>query len=502
MEQPWDDDDGMAFLCEGAEVPADAEELWAETPEGKFRYEILPEGDARLTGYEGITSRLTVPETVEGHPVTVLGRHTFYENGLMLKEIRMPSSLRVIETEAMEFCIYLTYVVLNEGLECIGRNFLNATQVTKIRIPRTVSFIENPGEAAFAFDFEEGNPCYFEQEGGIYFRGEEDGEGIWLAAYQESMDRKGTREKFHVLPGTTGIRSHAFYHAQKISHVTLPESVRSLEDGAFTVSLDPEEAGYSGSAGGPKKRLSVMLEGENPVLSVRRGCLLEKKDADTASNGSAPGSFRLLYAGPEADGDLARLSEELPALLTEIAGEAFWESDVTAVHFPLSLKKIGDHAFTGCHLHEAVLDDPDGGQSVITFPYDYGYLMTQMMEGFGKNGHRYDFASYDEAILEGAWVPEKLRMAVIRLRSRKHLSGDEEKRIRERIEDHLLEIVELLADDHDGSTLSDLAGLHFFQGSVTDEAIALLNGRADRELLPILLNVKHSEKKTAFDFSL
>ena len=234
---------------------------------------------------------------------------------------------------------------------------------------------------------------------------------------------------------------------------------------------------------------------------------MENNQYHSRKRGKNKRNWRILYGGRDFQGDISSINKALSqtgdgSLVDSIAREAFQGSSIETVSLPLSIQYVGKHAFRGCHLKRAYLEEVDDKETQIDFPYEHGYLMSQLMEGFGRNGYRYDFTEYDTSILEETWIQEKLRMAVSRLRSRKHLSQEQEELIRSRIQKDLLPIVSLLEEIHDGETLGDLVGLHFFNEDNIDQAIALLNGSQSRELLPILLNEKQKLKPRPFDFCL
>ena len=532
-----------------------------KTKDGRFQYQVIADWrDAnqpidekkphkkciRITGYEGSDLYVRVPARINDLPVRVLGHHTFYESGITIQGIDLPDTLRVIEAEAMEFCVCLSELRMREGLVEIGRNFLNATQVSEIDIPSTVEVMDRPGEWECSIQIAEDNPFYQDDGYGIYSVDQATGEKELVAVHHEKDQKKYTLAK-----GTKGIADHALYQARDLEILEIWSDTSEIQDGAFTVLSDPElENSFSWSknvgrrlqvelapqsveieddksasewkldktsaaewkldktsaAEGKLDKTSAadkMIEvGSGDVISLL-GCILIREPG----RGKNKRNWRILYGGREFQGDISSINKALSqtgdgSLVDSIAREAFQGSSIETVSLPLSIQYVGKHAFRGCHLKRAYLEEVDDKETQIDFPYEHGYLMSQLMEGFGRNGYRYDFTEYDTSILEDTWIQEKLRMAVSRLRSRKHLSQEQEELIRSRIQKDLLSIVSLLEEIHDGETLGDLVGLHFFNEDNIDQAIALLNGSQSRELLPILLNEKQKLKPRPFDFSL
>lgn len=87
-----------------------------ETESVKFRYRV-EDGNAVITGYEGNAALLTVPDTLDGYPVTAIGERAF-------------------ESAAV------TAVVLPEGLQKIGWfAFYNCRELINVTIPASVDSI-------------------------------------------------------------------------------------------------------------------------------------------------------------------------------------------------------------------------------------------------------------------------------------------------------------------------------------------------------------------------
>jgi hypothetical protein len=522
-----------------------------KTKDGRFQYQVIADWRdpnqpidekkphkkcIRITGYEGSDLYVRVPARINDLPVRVLGHHTFYESGITIQGIDLPDTLRVIEAEAMEFCVCLSELRMREGLVEIGRNFLNATQVSEIDIPSTAEVMDRPGEWECSIQIAEDNPFYQDDGYGIYSVDQATGEKELVAVHHEKDQKKYTLAK-----GTKGIADHAFYQARDLEVLEIWSDTSEIQDGAFTILSDPElENSFSWSKN-VGRRLQVELAPQSVEIEDDKSAAEWRLDKTSAAEGKldktsaadkmievGPGdvisllgcilirepgrgknkrNWRILYGGRDFQGDISSINKALSqtgdgSLVDSIAREAFQGSSIETVSLPLSIQYVGKHAFRGCHLKRAYLEEVDDKETQIDFPYEHGYLMSQLMEGFGRNGYRYDFTEYDTSILEGTWIQEKLRMAVSRLRSRKHLSQEQEELIRSRIQKDLLPIVSLLEEIHDGETLGDLVGLHFFNEDNIDQAIALLNGSQSRELLPILLNEKQKLKPRPFDFSL
>lgn len=88
----------------------------AET-EGDFLYTVQ-DGKAKITGYTGSASVLTVPDTLGGYPVTAIGAAAF-KNCTALTELILPEGVTEIRRNAFEGCVALAGVQFPESLRRI-----------------------------------------------------------------------------------------------------------------------------------------------------------------------------------------------------------------------------------------------------------------------------------------------------------------------------------------------------------------------------------------------
>lgn len=118
-----------------------------------FAQEVPKDLDYRITDneviirrYEGTARTLIIPDTIEGLPVTTIGRFSFYMNRY-LESIIIPDSVKRISDNAFTECRALTTVVLGNGVTVIEESaFARARNLTNINIPDSVTTI---GNAAF-----------------------------------------------------------------------------------------------------------------------------------------------------------------------------------------------------------------------------------------------------------------------------------------------------------------------------------------------------------------
>lgn len=83
-----------------------------------FIFEIY-DTNIKIIEYTGTEDVVTIPETVEGKPVTVIGEEAFYEKSKMT-EIHLPSGIETIEKGAFYRCYSLTSVTIPATVMQIG----------------------------------------------------------------------------------------------------------------------------------------------------------------------------------------------------------------------------------------------------------------------------------------------------------------------------------------------------------------------------------------------
>lgn len=123
-----------------------------EDQTGKWEYGLLDDGTAVITGFHADSDTLSIPDEVDGYPVTVVARipqgKIDYSAIRRIKKLTLPKGLKAIEQQAFEFCNGLTQIKLPAGLTSIGyAAFRDCQNLKSINIPEQVSRI---GKAAFS----------------------------------------------------------------------------------------------------------------------------------------------------------------------------------------------------------------------------------------------------------------------------------------------------------------------------------------------------------------
>ena len=286
------DVNGKLHASEYAELRpgSGTEQQKVKTEKGSLAFTVK-EDHAELSAYSGRDTSVTVPESVEGKPVTAvtksvfsgcstlesivlpdsveeIGMNAFYDTRA-LRQVRLPAGLRSIGMGAFRKS-GIEEIELPEGLEEIGRAAFMECGLKSVTIPDSVQRI---GQISFACcaglaQIAAGkNPGYRTVDGVLY-----SADGKILIQYPG-----GRGQEYEVQAGTEEILYGAFARAD-IRKVTLPESLRSIDNFAFfeCYQLEPPQLPNSlesigGFAFGRDRKSEEIPEGQVRCETARLG---------------------------------------------------------------------------------------------------------------------------------------------------------------------------------------------------------------------------------------
>lgn len=163
--------------------------------------------------------------------VSVISNRAFYHAD-QLQEVTLPDSVHTIGSSAFEHCDQLKAIDLGEGLQTIEwYSFRCCTQLASIELPATLSefsgsvFLEC--ENLSAITVAEDNPYFFSDGIGLY---KKTTEGCVFCVYAPAA----LQESYAVKDGTTVISDNAFWEAENLKEIQLPEGLQKIKHGVFT----------------------------------------------------------------------------------------------------------------------------------------------------------------------------------------------------------------------------------------------------------------------------
>lgn len=176
-------------------------------------------GAITITGYTGFGPAVTIPGTLNGHPVTAIGNAAF-GGAASVTSVSIPNS------------------VTN-----IGAFAFTASGLTGVTIPSSVIYI---GQDAFAacnslsnITVNAGGPAYTSLNGVLFDKAQHT-----LIQYPAALTNDN-----YTIPGTvTTIGDDAFYSASGVGSVTIPNSVSAIGNDAFAYCIALDTVYFGGNA--------------------------------------------------------------------------------------------------------------------------------------------------------------------------------------------------------------------------------------------------------------
>ena len=295
----------------------------AETS-GSYEY-ALDEGTSQwtITRYTGTDAALTVPATLDGHTITVIGEGAFagcYD----LTAVTVSEGVTTIADGAFFACDGLTSVTLPDSLTSLAADaFHGCSSLEAIAIPRNVALPQgNPFSGCPALTqitVTGGNAALEVRDGLLYDRAH----GA-LVCWPQGLAVGACA----VPEGTLAIGPGAFFSCDAVTAVTLPDSVTAIGDDAFRYCTD---------------MVSIRIPAGLTALgrSAFEGCSSLRAIA-------LPRGLREIPAWLLRDCD-SLTAVTVPDGVTSIAFNAFEDSDSLArVMLPASLHSVDTFAFYDC----------------------------------------------------------------------------------------------------------------------------------------------------------
>ena len=324
----------LALLMLFGALPATVFAAGQTNPLDYLTYEIA-DGEVTITDCDtSISGELTIPETIEGYPVTGIGEWAF-ENCTDLTNVKIPDSVISIGYEAFKDCTGLTNITIGKGVTSIGGcAFLNTAYYN--------------------------NDLNWEND--ILYIGK------YLIVTKE--DIAGSRT---VKNGTKLIADHAFSLSEGLTGITIPNSVTSIGYEAFygctglTSIIIPNSVTYIGwnAFEGCTGLTSITIP--NSVTSIGEYVF---NDCTGLTSITIPNSITSI--GYRAFGGCTRLTSiTIPNSVTSIGNFAFYGcTGLTSITIPNSVTNIGAYVFNGC-----------SSLTSITIPNSVTYIGLNAFEG-------------------------------------------------------------------------------------------------------------------------
>ncbi len=275
-------------------------------------------------------SVVTVPETIEGKPVTKIGSRAFqycYADAVIL-----PDTVTEIGDYAFVGCCYLTAFDVPQACKKIGYSaFSGCDSLASISVPDSVTEIGAYALEDTAFISQNSNDFVMLGDGLLY-------------AYQGQNTAQVT------IPDTVKtIGAYAFAEHHELTAVTIPASVERIQDGAFEYCTELAKIDLQGTPGelalGAVANTKWFTESKEDFLTL--GSILVAYHGDDTEVTVPEGITAIGNSAFENNPAVAIV--RLPESVTEIRKAAFYKcSSLQVLTTGNQVKSIGDAAFFRC----------------------------------------------------------------------------------------------------------------------------------------------------------
>jgi hypothetical protein len=308
------------------------------TVQAQFLY-TTNNGTITISGYTGTSNVVTIPDSINGLPVTSIGGDAFYGcNGL--KSVTIPNSVTNIGDVAFGYCTGLTNIILGNSVTSIGFSvFAFCTSLTAITVDAQNLVYSDVNGVLFDKNRTTLIQCPWGKSGNYAIPISVTGIGYY--AFQNCTNLTGV-----TIPNcVTNIGGAAFAYCTSLSSITIPDSVLEIP-GIFAFGFEP------GAFGGCTSLTNVTIG--NSVTNVGDGAFASCTSLTTVAIGNSVTTIE-----ENAFGNCSRLNNlMIPEKVTSIGDWAFYScTSLTKVAIPASVTNIGASAFFSCTSLTAIMVD-------------------------------------------------------------------------------------------------------------------------------------------------
>ncbi|MGI5925017.1 MAG: leucine-rich repeat protein, partial [Lentisphaeria bacterium] len=286
-----------------------------------YQYSIS-NNQVTITKYIGPGGAVTIPDSIEGYPVTSIGYQAFYQK-TGVTSVVIPDGVTSIGDRAFYYCIGLTSVEIGTGVTSIGTGaFESCSGLTSMVIPNSVTSI--------------GNYVFWNCT------------GLTSVVIPDGVTSIGDRAFYYCIgltsveigTGVTSIGTGAFESCSGLTSMVIPNSVTSIGNYVFwnCTGLTSVEIGTGVTSIGDNAfygcsgLTSITVAAGNSSYSSLDGVLFNQNQTKLFQ---FPGGKSGAYSIPDS--------------VNSIGDYAFYRcTGLTSMVIPDSVNSIGNFAFSGC----------------------------------------------------------------------------------------------------------------------------------------------------------
>jgi len=193
--------------------------------QAQFNY-TTNSGGITITGYTGPGGDVTIPDTINGLPVTGIADGAF-ESRWTVRSLTNPNSVTRIGAFAFYMCTNLVSFTVPDSLTSIGGWAFTACKLSHFTIPRGVNSIAagafNDCESLTAITVDTNNSFYSSVDGVLFGQGQ-----------TTLVQCPGAKEGAYTIPnGVTSIGPMGFFWCKRLTSVTIPSGANYIGENAF-----------------------------------------------------------------------------------------------------------------------------------------------------------------------------------------------------------------------------------------------------------------------------
>ncbi|MGN0581932.1 MAG: leucine-rich repeat protein [Oscillospiraceae bacterium] len=327
-----------------------ADRLWAKY----YTYEVTEDSEIMITGTVSDTKTdLIIPDYIDDMPVSVIGEKAFYNKGI--NSIQLPSNLKKIGNSAFKECGITSVDISKTMITEIGDYAFSGCKIGEITFPDTLETIGNYSFAntnlktVYVPDSVKsiGKGCFYNCNSLLYA---DTGNGI-TTINEELFEYCNNIRQIHISDNTQAIGDYVFFNCSKLEIVNLPSGVEVIGGAFDRTSIFFTLSGY--------KEVYEKAYGSVPWMPFIEPLEKNEKVYESTSDEwedyydyviTAENDVLILGAKNNSSRNIVIPESIEGRPVTAISAEAFYNTPVTSVEFPETLKRIGINAFSNCSI--------------------------------------------------------------------------------------------------------------------------------------------------------